>query len=92
VEDCAVNRQHAVKGALHADETKINLYQNDGKAHDPKHTTSSVNHCGGSVMAWVGMAASGTGTLVFIDDVTHDRSSRMNSEEFRDIMSAQIQL
>ena len=38
------------------------------------------------------MAASGTGTLVFINDVTQDRSSRMNSEVFRDILSAQIQL
>ncbi len=30
-------------------------------------------------MAWAYMAASGTGSLVFID-VTADRSSRMNSE------------
>ncbi len=46
---------------LWTDETKINLYQSDGKrrvwwrkgtAHDPKHTTSSVKHGGGSVMAW----------------------------------------
>uniref|UniRef100_A0A8C4S635 Transposase Tc1-like domain-containing protein n=1 Tax=Erpetoichthys calabaricus TaxID=27687 RepID=A0A8C4S635_ERPCA len=89
------------KNILWTDETKINLYQNDGKkkvwrrrgtAHYPKHTTSSVKHSGGSVMAWVCMAASGTGTLVFIDDVTQDRSSRMNSEVFRDILSAQIQL
>ncbi len=55
---------------LWTDETKINLYQSDGKrrvwrrkgtAHDPKHTTSSVKHGGGSVMAWACMAASGTG-------------------------------
>ena len=38
------------------------------------------------------MAASGTGTLVFIDDVTQDRSSPMNSEVLGDILSAQIQL
>uniref|UniRef100_A0A8C7XNG6 Metallophosphoesterase domain containing 1 n=1 Tax=Oryzias sinensis TaxID=183150 RepID=A0A8C7XNG6_9TELE len=60
-----------------------------GEAHDPKHTTSSVKHCGGSVMVWACMAASGTGT-VFIDDVTQDRSSPMNSEVFREILSAQI--
>ncbi len=43
-------------------------------AHDPKHTTSSVKHGGGSVMAWACMAASGTGSLVFIADVTADFS------------------
>ncbi len=76
------------------------MYQSDGKrrvwrrkgtAHDPKHTTSSVKHGGGSVMAWACMAASGTGSLVFIDDVTADKSSRMNSEVFRAILSAHIQ-
>ncbi len=49
---------------------------------------SSVKHGGGSVMAWACMAASGTGSLVFIDDVTADKSSRMNSEVFRAILSA----
>ena len=62
---------------LWTDETKINLYQNDGKrrvwrrkgtAHDPKHTTSSVKHGGGGVMVSACMAANGTGSLVFIDD------------------------
>ncbi len=42
-------------------------------------------------MAWACMAASGTGSLVFIDDVTADKSSRMNSEVFRAILSAHIQ-
>lgn len=42
-------------------------------------------------MAWVCMAARGTGSLVFIVDVTQDRSSRMNSEVYRDIVSVQIQ-
>ncbi len=85
---------------LWTDETKINLYQSDGKrrvwrrkgtAHDPKHTTSSVKNGGGSVMAWACMAASGTGSLVFIDDVTADKSSRINSEVFQAILSAHIQ-
>lgn len=85
---------------LWTDETKINLYQNDGKkkvwrrigtAHDPKHTTSSVKHGGGSVMAWACIASNGTRSLVFIDDVTKDSSSQMNSEVYRDILSAQIQ-
>ncbi len=42
-------------------------------------------------MAWACMAASGTGSLVFIDDVTADKSSMMNSEVFRVILSAHIQ-
>ncbi len=40
-----------------------------------------MKHGGGSVMAWACMAASGTGSLVF-DDVTADKSSRMNVECF----------
>ena len=85
---------------LWTDETKINLYQNDGKrrvwrrkgrAHDPKQTTSSDKHGGGSVMAWACVAASGTGSLVLIHDVTADRRSRMNSVMYRTILSAQIQ-
>ena len=42
-------------------------------------------------MAWACMAANGTGSLVFIDDVTADKSSRMNSEVFWAILSAPIQ-
>ena len=56
-----------------------------GRDIPPKHTTSSVKHGGGSVMAWACMAANGTGSLVFIDDVTADKSSRMNSEVFREV-------
>ncbi len=37
------------------------------------------------------MASSGTGLLLFSDEVTEDRSSWMNSEVYRDILSAQIQ-
>lgn len=43
-------------------------------------------------MAWPCMAASGTGSLVFTDDVTTDRSSRINSEVYRAILSAHIQV
>lgn len=38
-------------------------------AHDPKHTTSSVKHGGGSATPWARMAPSGTGSLVSSDDV-----------------------
>ena len=56
------------------------MWGREGTAHDPKHTTSSVKHGGGSVIAWAYIAASGTGSLVSIDDVAADKSSRMNSE------------
>lgn len=39
-------------------------------AHEPKQTTSSVKHGGGSVMSGACVAASVTGSLVFTDDVT----------------------
>ncbi|CAM4736095.1 unnamed protein product, partial [Leuciscus chuanchicus] len=86
------------KSILWTDETKINrtkmtgrkkVWRRLGTAHDPKNT-SSVKHGGGSVMAWACMASSGTGSLVFIDDVTEDRSSRMNSEVYGNVLSAQI--
>uniref|UniRef100_A0A0E9V1T6 Uncharacterized protein n=1 Tax=Anguilla anguilla TaxID=7936 RepID=A0A0E9V1T6_ANGAN len=57
----------------------------EGTAHDPKHTASSVEYDGGSVMARICMAASGTGSLVIIDDVTENGSSMINSEVYREI-------
>lgn len=42
-------------------------------------------------MSWACMAANGTGAVVFIDDVTVDRSSRTISEVYRAVLSAQIQ-
>ncbi|KAJ7322744.1 hypothetical protein JRQ81_019031 [Phrynocephalus forsythii] len=42
-------------------------------------------------MAWACVAPNGTGSLVFIDDVTADKSSRMNLELFQPILSAHIQ-
>ena len=56
------------------------MWRKKGSAHDPKHMSSSVKHFGESVMLWACMAASGFGSLMFIDDATHDGSSRMNSE------------
>ena len=56
------------------------MWKKKGPAHDLKHRSSFVKHGEGSVMAWACKAASGAGSLIFIDDVTHDGSSRMNSE------------
>lgn len=76
-----------------ADETKINLCQTGGRekkrrvetAHDPKNTTSSVNHSGGSVMTWVCMTLSGTGSLVF-----HDNMTQMDYEVRRGKLSTDL--
>ena len=64
------------------------VWKREETVHDPKHTTSSVKHGGGSVIALACIAAKGTGSLVLIDDVTADKSSRMNSEGFRAMFSA----
>ena len=40
--------------------------------------------------AWAPMASSGMGSLGFIDGVTHDGSCKMNSENYRNILSANL--
>ena len=71
---------------------KIYIYKSDGKAKvrekkgpalDAKHTSSSLKDGGGSVMAWAHMAASRVGSLICLDDVTDDGSSRINSEVYK---------
>ena len=42
-------------------------------------------------MGWACMAANGTGSPLFIDDVTADRAVGMNSEVYRTTLSAHIQ-
>ncbi len=46
-----------------------------------------LKHSGGNVMAWAFIASPGTGSLIFINDVTHDGSSKINSEVYRNILS-----
>ena len=67
------------------------MWRKEGIAFDLKDTICSAKHGGGSVMAWDCMVASGTGSLIFIDDVTNDGSSRMNSEIYRNVWSADVQ-
>lgn len=50
----------------------------EGMAYDPKLSTSSLKHAGGSVVVWACMTAGGTGPLMFIDNVTADISSKIN--------------
>ncbi len=94
------NRRRASKIlVLWTDETKINLYQSDGKAKAGRkkgllmipNIQAHLKHNGGNVMAWACIASSGTGSLIFIDDVTHDGSSKMNSEVYRNILSDNLQ-
>lgn len=54
----------------------------DSAAVVSRKATSSVNHGRVSAMAWAGIAASGTGSPVFIGNVTADRSSTMNTKEY----------
>ncbi len=42
-------------------------------------------------MAWAFIASSGTGSLIFINDVTHDGSSKIKSEVYRNILSDYLQ-
>ncbi len=65
--------------------------EKNGTAKDPKHTASSVKHGGGGVMAWACMAVSGTGPLIFTDDLMYDDSSRMNLEGYKTILPTNIQ-
>ncbi len=42
-------------------------------------------------MTWAFIASSGIGSLIFINDVTHDGSSKINSEVYRNILSGNLQ-
>jgi len=55
-------------------------------AHDPKHKTSSEKHGGGSV--WLPVAMDHWCLLMMYEE---DRSSRMDYEVYRNILSTQIQ-
>lgn len=55
-----------------------------GSAHIPKQTTtSSVKRGGGGIMSWTWRTATGTGTLIFIDDLTAEGSSTLSSDVYR---------
>ena len=47
----------------------------------------SVQHGAGSVMSW---ACTGTGSLVFTDGFTADRSSKVNTEVYRSFLSGSV--
>ncbi len=75
---------------LYLSDGKAKMWRKKGTANNPKHTASSVKHGGGVVMAWACMAVSGTGPLIFTDDVMYDDSSRINLEGCKTILPTNI--
>lgn len=57
----------------------------------PKHKSSSVKDGFGNVFRSAFMTASGKGSFIFIDGVTPDGSSRMNSEVYRNFLCSNLQ-
>lgn len=51
-----------------------------------------LHHGGGSVIMWTCVAAKETDSVVFTREVTVERSSRINTEAFIAVLSAQIQV
>ncbi len=70
--------RRVLERCLWTDETKMNLWS--------QAYTSSVKNGGGVVMAWAYMTVSGTGPLIFTDDLMHEDSSRMNFEGYTTIL------
>ena len=60
-------------------------------AHDPKHPHHLSDIMEARRHGQACRATKGIGSVVVIDDVTADRSSRMNCDVYRAILSAQIQ-
>ena len=52
-----------------------------------QNTILCGKHGGDSVMTWASMASNETGSLLFTEDVTADRSIRMNSMVYKDIFA-----
>lgn len=59
--------------------------------HGPKHTLLSVKHGRVSVKVWPYGCQCSWPPLAFIDDLTADRSNRMNAELYESSLCAQIQ-
>lgn len=79
------NKKGRLETARATSETKINFYQCDGKRKvwrrremAYEHFTSSIKHDIEYIIGWESMTATGTGSLVLIDNVTADRCSRKN--------------
>lgn len=80
------------KRVLWSDETKMNLFESDGKVYVWRHPNEAfkeenvvptVKHGGGSVMLWGCMSAGGTGRLHFIEGI-------MDRFMYKGILSSQM--
>lgn len=80
------------KNVIFTDESKYNVFCSDGKVRvwrkpntefEKRNTKPTVKHGGGSVMVWGCFAASGVGSLVFIDGI-------MNAAMYIDILKENL--
>lgn len=80
------------KRRLWKDENWLNLHQNEGNKKKKKvwgrfgSAYNIMDAHRGAVMPWASVASSGAEWLEFIDDVTEDRSSSINSDVHRDVL------
>lgn len=75
---------------LYQSDGNARVQRNNGYAHDPK-CTNLTKHFGGSVVACTCMAAPEMGSLIFSEAVTHEGNCRMNSDVYRNLLSAYLQ-
>jgi hypothetical protein len=66
------------------------VWRKPGKSLKSKDTTVSVKDGGGNVKAWTCKVASGTGSIIFTDDVADKKSDIMNSEVYWKILQQNI--
>lgn len=65
------------------------IFRRKGKAYDLWHTAPSSQHDRDKVIANFAAAATASWLVVIVDDVTADRSNKMNTEMYRAKPSAQ---
>lgn len=87
-----MNEKKYCEKVIWVDKSKISFQQSDGKtkvwrmkgfAYDPKHRRSTLKDYGDSVL--VCMVACETGSLIIIDQVTHNGRSNTNSKVYRNV-------
>lgn len=72
-------------------DVKKKVWRNGEIAHVRQLTSLYVKYGEDNVMEWGSISNSGTQSLVFSDDVTAEKSIRINNDAYGAIVSAQIQ-